>query len=93
VRRLAEESSATRYSISEALAKQFEESLMFFGPEDDPVIVDLHGRGILDALPDTLRTRFSDRITEMVTASGLTLRGTEALAWSRWDAERRRISN
>ena len=102
VRRLAKMGGAVRASIISSLSRLWDETLCWFGPNDDPAMLRLYQEGIIDASPDELRSRYLQKI--MPTLSGLeipisvsfnaTTKTWEApadLPWSSWDAETRRL--
>ncbi len=62
VRRLAKMGGAVRASIVASLARLWNETLCWFGPDDDPDMQRLYQEGILDASPDELRSRYLYKI-------------------------------
>ncbi len=102
VRRLAKLGGAVRASIVASLARLWNETLCWFGPNDDPGTQRLYQEGILDASPDELRSRYLQKI--MPTLSGLdinvpvsfnattkTWEPIHELPWSAWDSTSRRL--
>jgi phenylacetate-CoA oxygenase PaaI subunit len=101
VRRLAREGGAVRAACETALRRDWPETLCWFGPagDDSPLL----SEGILDAGPDTLRTRFLAKVGPVLTAESLDLpihasakrshfELTEPLPWDRWDAATYRLA-
>lgn len=104
VRRLAEQGGAAREACEAALRRNWDETLCWFGPAgsgadtSDP----LSAEGILDADPDTLRTRFLARVGPRLAAERLELpvravsdgsafELTVPLPWNRWDSATYRL--
>ena len=69
VRRLAHKGGAVRTSLVASLTRLWDETLCWFGPDDDPGMQRLYQEGILDASPDELRSRYLQKI--MPTLSNL----------------------
>jgi len=100
VRRLAHEGGAVRGACEAALRRNWAETLCWFGPAGgaEP----LQSAGILDAGPDTLRTRFLAKVGPILTAEKLNVpvrvtksgqyKLTEPLPWDRWDAATYRLA-
>ena len=102
VARLANAGGAVRKNLVAALDRWWDETLCWFGPDDDPTMRRLYDDGMLDAPPDTLRSRYLAVIMptlqrvgleEPVTQDAATgdWRPSRPLPWERWDAERRRL--
>ena len=102
VRRLANMGGAVRASLVASLTRLWDETLCWFGPEDDPGMQHLYQERILDASPDELRNRYLSKI--MPTLSNLeigvsvsfnatkkTWEPTHELPWSSWDITTRRL--
>ncbi len=102
VRRLAKAGGAVRATLVRSLEQLWDETLCWFGPDDDPTMQRLYQEGIIDASPDELRSRYLQKV--MPTLSGLDLdmgasfdaaakrwRPAQPLPWSRWDAVARRL--
>ncbi|GHO74533.1 phenylacetate-CoA oxygenase subunit PaaI [Ktedonobacter sp. SOSP1-85] len=100
VRRLMKAGGAVRATMSASLLGLWEETLCWFGPEDDPAMQRLYEEGIIDATPDTLRARFLHTIMPTLQAvdfevpvafdsENKTWRVTQALPWERWDVAAR----
>jgi len=101
VRRLAKAGGAVRSTLVASLFRLWDETLCWFGPEDDPTMQSLYREGIIDATPDELRRRYLHTI--MPTLSSLEIdvpvcfntetKGWElhkSLPWHAWDPEARR---
>jgi phenylacetate-CoA oxygenase PaaI subunit len=102
VRRLAQAGGAVRRALLASLERLWEETLCWFGPDDDPVMLRLYQEGIIDAPPAELRSRYLQRVVPLlhgleiempVTFDATTKRWQPArpLPWSRWQAESRRL--
>ena len=102
VRRLARAGGAVRATMAASLERLWNETLCWFGPNDDPIMQQLYREGIIDATPDELRARYLKKI--MPTLQGLDIEVpvafnasnkqwelTGALPWERWDAVGRRL--
>jgi ring-1,2-phenylacetyl-CoA epoxidase subunit PaaC len=102
VRRLANMGGAVRASLVASLTRLWNETLCWFGPEDDPGMQRLYQERILDATPDELRSRYLSKI--MPTLSNLEIgvsvsfnatkkswEPSHELPWSSWDATTRRL--
>ena len=103
VKRLANAGGAVRRALLTSLERLWDETLCWFGPQDDPALRRLFDEGILDAAPDELRARYLQKIMPVLSDLGLELpttfdpvekRWTPArpLPWQRWDAASRRLS-
>jgi len=103
VRRLAKAGGAVRRALESSLQRLWDETLCWFGPNDDPVMQRLYREGIIDATPDELRSRYLQKI--MPTLNGLEIempvsfdttskswRLAQPLPWERWDAKARTMS-
>lgn len=103
VRRLAKTGGAVRRALLSSLARLWDETLCWFGPQDDPVMQQLVQDGMLDAAPDELRRRYLNKI--MPTLSSLDIEVAASfnpetkswepigqLPWERWDAVGRRLA-
>ncbi|HZC06850.1 MAG TPA: Phenylacetic acid catabolic protein [Ktedonobacterales bacterium] len=102
VARLANAGGAVRANLVAALDRWWDETLCWFGPDDDPTMRRLYDDGVIDATPDTLRSRYLAIIMPALSRAGLdepathddatdTWRPTEPLPWTRWDAATRRL--
>ncbi len=102
VRRLARAGGAVRIALTASLTRLWDETLCWFGPNDDPNIQRLYREGVIDATPDELRSRYLQKI--MPTLSSLeievpaafnattkTWELTQPLPWKKWDAVARRL--
>jgi ring-1,2-phenylacetyl-CoA epoxidase subunit PaaC len=103
VRRLAKAGGAVRLTLVASLLRLWDETLCWFGPEDDPAMHSLYREGIIDATPGDLRRRYLQHI--MPTLSSLEIavpvsfhadtKGWElhqSLPWDTWNYRARRIS-
>jgi len=102
VRRLAKVGGAVRVTMLASLERLWNETLCWFGPDDDAVMRQLYGEGIIDATPDELRRRYLKKI--MPTLQGLDIEVpvvfsesdkqwelSGELPWERWDGVGRRL--
>ena len=102
VRRLAKAGGAVRSTLAASLDRLWDETLCWFGPNDDPTMRQLYNEGIIDATPDELRSRYLQKI--MPTLSSLDLdvpasfntttkrwEPSVPLPWERWDVVGRRL--
>lgn len=102
VRRLAQAGGKVRATLLASLMRQWDETLCWFGPTDDPVMQQLYQEGIIDATPDELRSRYLHKI--MPVLNGLEIdvpvtfdAGTkrcspsQPLPWQRWNPASRRL--
>jgi 1,2-phenylacetyl-CoA epoxidase catalytic subunit len=103
MRRLAKARGAVRSTLVASLSRLWDETLCWFGPEDDPTMQRLYHEGIIDATPDELGRRYLHTI--MPTLSSLEIEvpvcfNTEtkcwelrqSLPWQTWDPEARRVT-
>ena len=103
VRRLAKAGGAVRSTLVASLFRLWDETLCWFGPQDDPAMQSLYRDGIIDATPDELRRRYLHTI--MPTLSNLAIEVPvqlnaetkcwelhESLPWNTWDSATRRKS-
>src|SRR6266702_1898718 len=102
VRRLARAGGAVRIALTASLTRLWDETLCWFGPNDDPNIQRLYREGVIDATPDELRSRYLQKIMptlssvaieEPVSFNATTKRWelTQPLPWEKWDAVGRRL--
>ncbi len=103
VARLANAGGAVRANLVAALGRWWDETLCWFGPDDDPAMRRLYDDGVIDATPDTLRSRYLAAVMPMLSRVGLdepvshdaatpqAWRPTQPLPWARWDATTRRL--
>ncbi len=103
VRRLAKAGGAVRSTLIASLNRLWNETLCWFGPNDDPNMQQLYQEGIVDVTPDELRSRYLQKI--MPTLSSLEIDVPvsfhaetkrwelhQSLPWNSWDAIARRCS-
>ncbi len=102
VARLANAGGAVRANLVTALGRWWDETLCWFGPDDDPALCRLYSDGVIDATPDILRSRYLAVIMPTLLRVGLdepvtrddatgAWRPSQPLPWERWDAEQRRL--
>ncbi len=102
VRRLSRAGGGVRSALIAALMRQWDETLCWFGPSDDPAILQLYQEKILDATPDELRNRYLHRVLPTLTELEIEMsvsfdeatqswRPAQELPWARWDAVGRRL--
>lgn len=102
-RRLARAGGAVRATLVGALQRLWEETLCWFGPDDDPWMRLLYEEGIVDATPDELRSRYLQKIMPALNSVDLDVpvsfdaatkrwELTQALPWERWDSVSRRLN-
>jgi phenylacetate-CoA oxygenase PaaI subunit len=102
VRRLAKAGGAVRAVLIASLQRQWDETLCWFGPNDDPAMQQLYNASVIDATPDELRSRYLRKIMPILNeqdiamplAFNATLKRWELshpLPFSRWDAAARRV--
>jgi phenylacetate-CoA oxygenase PaaI subunit len=102
VRRLAKAGGAVRATLAASLYGLWDETLCWFGPEDDATMHSLYREGIIDATPDELRRRYLQKI--MPTLSNLEIdvpaffdadtkswELRQPLPWKNWDPVARRV--
>ncbi len=103
VRRLAKAGGSVRSTLVASLSRLWDETLCWFGPEDDLTMQRLYREEIIDTTPDELRLRYLQKI--MPTLSSLDIEvpvlfdtGTkrwelhESLPWQAWDPVARRLT-
>jgi phenylacetate-CoA oxygenase PaaI subunit len=101
VRRLAKAGGAVRATLVASLFRLWDETLCWFGPEDDPNMHSLYREGIIDAPPNELRRRYLQHIMPTLRSldievpasfdaetKGWSLR--QPLPWTSWDPVARR---
>ena len=102
IRRLAKAEGAVRSTLATALNRLWDETLCWFGPNDDPVMLQLYREGILDATPGELRSRYLQKIMPTLNSLDLDVpvsfdattkrwEPSQPLPWSNWDATGRRL--
>jgi phenylacetate-CoA oxygenase PaaI subunit len=101
VRRLARAGGRVRSALTSSLDSLWDETLCWFGPDDNSTMQQLYRDGMIDAPPNELRSRYLHKI--MPTLSSLEIEVpvsfnastrrwelTRPLPWSSWDAVGRR---
>ena len=101
VRRLAKAGGAVRGTLVSALMRLWDETLCWFGPNDDPTMQRLYQEGVIDATPDELRSRYLSKIMPVLNSLDIDVPVTfdavtkqwsvsQPLPWASWDATGRR---
>ena len=102
VRRLSKAGGAVKRTLAASLDSLWNETLCWFGPNDDPVMQQLYQAGVLDALPDELRSRYLQKVMptlqQMSFDVPVTFNETTqqwdvngVLPWEQWDSVGRRF--
>jgi phenylacetate-CoA oxygenase PaaI subunit len=102
VRRLAKAGGAVRTVLVSSLNRLWDETLCWFGPDDDPAMQQLYQDGVIDATPAELRSRYLNKIMPTLNSLDIPVpvafdaaikrwQPTEPLPWSRWDAVGKRL--
>lgn len=102
IRRLAKAGGAVRAALLASLQGLWDETLCWFGPNDDPTMNQLRNEGIIDATPDELRSRFLQKVMPTLQSVEIDMpvtfdtaskswQPTQALPWDQWHAIARRI--
>ena len=101
VRRLARAGGAVRAALAASLERLWDETLCWFGPNEDPTMQQLYREGIIDATPDELRSRYLHKIMPTLTSLELDVPASfnpntkqwapsQPLPWQSWDPIARR---
>ena len=101
VRRLAKAGGAVRSTLVVSLMRLWEETLCWFGPNDDPNMQRLYREGIIDATPDELRSRYLQKIMHTLSSLEIDVPVVfnadtkcwelhQVLSWNAWDSATRR---
>ena len=102
VRRLAKAGGAVRSTLVASLNRLWDETLCWFGPDDDANMQRLYGEGIIDAMPSELRSRYLQKIMPTLSSLEIDVPVTfdlvtkhwepgQPLPWNEWDAIARRV--
>jgi ring-1,2-phenylacetyl-CoA epoxidase subunit PaaC len=102
VRRLAKAGGAVRSALVASLNRLWDETLCWFGPDDDANMQRLYGEGIIDAMPSELRSRYLQKIMPTLSSLEIDVPVTfdlvtkhwepgQPLPWNEWDAIARRV--
>ncbi len=102
VRRLAKAGGAVRSTLIASLNRLWDETLCWFGPNDDPTMQQLYQEGIIDATPDKLRSRYLQKIMPTLTSLEFDVpvsfnaatkhwEITQSLPWDKWNTVGRRF--
>ncbi len=101
VRRLAKAGGAVRAMLLASLNRLWDETLCWFGPEDDAPMQSLYREGIIDATPDELRRRYLQHILPTLSSLEIAVpvyfdadtkcwELRQSLPWHAWDPVARR---
>jgi phenylacetate-CoA oxygenase PaaI subunit len=102
LRRLARAGGAVRKTLIASLQSFWEETLCWFGPADDPTMLQLVREQVIDAPPDELRARYLQKIMPILQALDIEFpvafdaharqwKVSEALPWESWLTISRRL--
>jgi ring-1,2-phenylacetyl-CoA epoxidase subunit PaaC len=102
VRRLANAGGAVRASLVSALQRLWDETLCWFGPDDDALMQQLYQEGIIDATPGEMRSRCLQKIMPTLNSLDIDVpvafnaatkrwEPTHSLPWERWQSVSRRL--
>jgi len=102
VRRLAKAGGAVRSTLVASLNRLWDETLCWFGPDDDANMQRLYREGIIDAMPSELRSRYLQKIMPTLSSLEIDVPVTfdlvtkhwepgQPLPWNEWDAIARRV--
>lgn len=102
VRRLAKAGGAVRKTLLTSLQRFWDETLCWFGPADDPIILRLRQEDVIDASPDELRSRYLAKIMPVLLSLEIEFPAafnaetkrwelTQPLPWENWQAASRRL--
>ena len=91
-----------RATLVASLLRLWEETLCWFGPDDDPTMHSLSRDGIIDATPDDLRRRYLQHIMPTLSSLDIAVPVTfnidskswelrQSLPWNAWDPRARRM--
>ncbi len=103
VRRLAKAGGAVKRTLATSIDQLWNETLCWFGPNDDFAMQHLHQEGVIDATPDELRSCYLHKVMPTLKQMGFGVPATfnettqqweanEALPWGRWDNVGRRFN-
>ncbi|HEX9131189.1 MAG TPA: Phenylacetic acid catabolic protein [Ktedonobacteraceae bacterium] len=101
VRRLAKAGGAVRSTLVASLNRLWNETLCWFGPNDDPNMQQLYQEGIIDATPGELRSRYLQKIMPALSSLEIHVPVSfnadtklwelrQSLPWNAWDNVTRR---
>lgn len=102
VRRLSKAGGAVRATLAASLQRFWNETLCWFGPNDDPVMLRLYNEGVIDGTPDELRSRYLQKIMPTLSSLDMDVPASfnattkrwepdASLPWSTWDSVGRRL--
>jgi len=103
VRRLSKAGGAVKRTLASSLTQLWNETLCWFGPNDDSTMQHLYQQGITDATPDELRSRYLQKVMPTLHQMSIEVPAnfnettqlwelTEDLPWARWDGVARRFA-
>ena len=103
VRRLGKAGGAVKRTLATSLDSLWNETLCWFGPNDDPIMQQLYQAGVIDALPDELRSRYLQKVMPTLQQMSFNVPATfnetkqrwdvnGVLPWEQWDNVGRRLS-
>jgi phenylacetate-CoA oxygenase PaaI subunit len=104
VRRLAKAGGGVRAALLHSLQHLWDETLCWFGPNDDATMQSLYQEGILDAMPNELRSRYLAKVVPVLNSVGIDVPVTfnaatkrwqpgQPLPWAKWNAVGRRFDS
>jgi ring-1,2-phenylacetyl-CoA epoxidase subunit PaaC len=85
VRRLAKAGGAVRATLSASLDHLWDETLCWFGPNDDPAMQQLYREDIIDAPPGELRSRYLHKIMPTLNSLEIDVPVSFNTATKRWE--------
>lgn len=102
VRRLAKAGGAVRSTLVASLNRLWDETLCWFGPDDDANMQRLYREEIIDAMPSELRSRYLQKVMPTLSSLEIDVPVTfdavtkhwepgQPLPWDEWDAIARRV--
>jgi phenylacetate-CoA oxygenase PaaI subunit len=102
VRRLAKAGGAVRSTLVASLNRLWDETLCWFGPDDDTNMQRLYREEIIDAMPSELRSRYLQKVMPTLSSLEIDVPVTfdtvtkhwepgQPLPWNEWDAIARRV--
>lgn len=103
VKRLTKAGGAVRVALLHSLQQLWDETLCWFGPDDEPIMQQLSQENVIDATPDELRHRYLAKVVPVLNSLGIDIPVTfnaatkrwrvgQPLPWARWDATGRRLA-
>lgn len=83
---------ATREALIKSASRMWPEVLAWFGPQNDPQLKLLHDERVLDGDGATLRSRFEERVANLIGQFGFDAPTSEEISWDSWDVDTRRFA-